>query len=227
MRALVAGASSGIGRATAARLVADGHAVTALARRTPDVPGLAAAASVDVGDAAAVRALAAREAAPLDLLVVAAGTNVPRRRLAELAADDVAALLRTNLAGAVHVVTALLPALRAARGLVVLVGSVSGAWPDASGPAYQATKAGLLAFARGAGLEEHEHGVRFTVLAPGAVDTPLLDRRPAPPDPAARAEMLTADDVAGVVAWLAGLPARVHVPELTVLPAALQVLGRT
>jgi NADP-dependent 3-hydroxy acid dehydrogenase YdfG len=39
--------------------------------------------------------------------------------------------------------------------------------------------------------------------------------------------MLTADDVAGVVAWLAGLPARVHVPELTVLPAALQVLGRT
>ncbi len=227
MRALVSGASSGIGLACARRLAADGFAVTGVARRVPDADGLAAAASLDVTDAAAVHAFAAGDGAPLDLLVAAAGTNVPERRLDALTPAGVDALLGVNLAGVVHLVTAYLPALRAARGLVVVVGSVSGAWPDASGPAYQAAKAGVAAFARGAGAEEHEHGVRFSVVAPGMVDTPLLDRRPTPPDAAARAAALTADDVAGIVAFLAALPARVHVPELTVLPSALQALGRT
>ena len=60
---------------------------------------------------------------------------------------------------------------------------MSGSWPDVSGPAYQATKAGVLAFARGATLEEfdRETGVRFSVVAPGVVDTPLLEQAPRPP----------------------------------------------
>jgi NADP-dependent 3-hydroxy acid dehydrogenase YdfG len=96
-----------------------------------------------------------------------------------------------------------------------------------SGPAYQAAKAGVAAFCRGAGFEEHAHGVRFTILEPGLVDTPLLDRRPRPPDAETRARALKPDDLADVVAYLARLPARVHVPELTVLPSDLQVLGNT
>jgi NADP-dependent 3-hydroxy acid dehydrogenase YdfG len=235
MRAVVSGASSGIGLAVACRLHDDGAEVLALARRAaaieagagPDrlASGRFRAASVDVTDPAAVRAAASD--APLDVLVAAAGTNVKRRRLDQLSAEDVDAMLQTNTAGVIHLVSAYLPALRAARGLVVVVGSVSGSWPDVSGPAYQASKGAVRAFCRGAGFEEHEHGVRFTILEPGVVDTPLLDRRPAPPDAETRARMLTPDDLAEVIAFLAHLPARVHIPELTVLPSTLQVLGRT
>jgi NADP-dependent 3-hydroxy acid dehydrogenase YdfG len=180
-----------------------------------------------VTDAGAVAAEAGRLGDRLDLLVAAAGTNVPERRLGELRPEGWRELEGTNLSGVVHTVLACLPALRAARGLVVLVGSVSGVWPDVSGPGYQATKAGVLAFARAAGLEEQEHGVRFSVVQPGLVDTPLLDRRPVPVPAERRAAALRPEDVAQTCAFLATLPEHVLVPELTVLPAALQVPGRT
>jgi len=110
-----------------------------------------------------------------------------------------------------------------------VIGSVSGAWPDRSGSAYQGAKAGVAGFARGAALEEHERGsgVRFSVVAPGMVDTPLIERRPAPPAADVRAAMLRPADVAEVCAVLAALLPAVNVPELTVLPTGLQVLGRS
>ena len=225
--AVVTGASSGIGLATAERLAALGARTIALARRAaPASAGEARPA--DVTDPVAVRA-ALDGLDPVDVLVLAAGTNVTRRRLDELTPEATGELLDVNLAGVVHVVTAALGALRRARGLVIVVGSVSGAWPDRSGPAYQAAKAGVRAFARGAGLEEHERGtgVRFSVVEPGMVDTPLIDRRPEPPPPEQRAQMLRPEDVAETCAFLACLPARAHVPELTLLPAALQAVGRT
>jgi NAD(P)-dependent dehydrogenase (short-subunit alcohol dehydrogenase family) len=232
-RAVVTGASSGIGLAAVRRLLDLGADVTGAARRADAIDAGAGSheslrvVSLDVSDPEAVAAAGLGDGGPLDLLVCAAGTNVPNRRLEELDTPTWDTLVDTNLAGCFHLVSACLPALRAARGLVVLVGSVSGAWPDRSGPAYQAAKAGLLAFARGAGLEEQEHGVRFSVVAPGLVDTPLLDRRPQPPPPEDRERMLRPEDVAELIAVLARLPARVSVPELTVLPSALQALGRT
>jgi NADP-dependent 3-hydroxy acid dehydrogenase YdfG len=229
--AVVTGASSGIGLATARRLYELGADVTALARRREQMeralPGLTARA-LDVTDAAAA-ASAFEGTRRLDVLVAAAGTNVPDRRLEALRSEDWDAIVATGLTGVFNVVRAALPALRAARGLVVVIGSVSGAWPDRSGPAYQAAKAGALAFARAAALEEHERGtgVRFSVVAPGMVATPLLDRRPEPPPPELRERMLRPEDVAECCAFLAAQPPHVHVPELTVLPAGLQALGRT
>jgi NADP-dependent 3-hydroxy acid dehydrogenase YdfG len=223
----VTGASSGIGEATAERLRDLGADVTALARRRARLDGVPAVA-LDVTDAAAARAAFAGFAR-LDVLVAAAGTNIPARRLDELDADGWDTVVRTNLDGVFNVVAAALPALRAADGLVIVIGSVSGAWPDRSGPAYQAAKAGALAFARAAGLEEHERGsgVRFSVVAPGMVATPLLERRPAPPPPDERAAMLRPADVAEACAFLAALPETVHVPDLTILPHRLQAIGRT
>ena len=96
-----------------------------------------------------------------------------------------------------------------------------------SGPAYQASKAGMLAFARGAGLEEQEHGVRFSTVLPGIVNTTILDNRPVPPDEKIRAHALAPEDVAEACLYIAAQPLRVSIPELTILPAALQTQGRT
>jgi NADP-dependent 3-hydroxy acid dehydrogenase YdfG len=230
--AVVTGASSGIGLAAANRLHDLGATVTALARRREAMAeGIGDRAidlrALDVTDREATAAALDHER--IDALILAAGTNVKDRALADLSPESWDATVRTNLDGVYHCVRAALPALRAAEGIVVIVGSVSGSWPDISGPAYQATKAGVLALARGAALEEFDAktGVRFSVIAPGVVDTPILENRPNIPPPEQRPLMLTAEDVAEMCAYLAALPPRVHVPELTMLPTRLQALGRT
>lgn len=222
---LVAGASSGIGRATAALLRDGGARVHALARRRTDLDGVTPVVA-DVTDRAALdAALAVMET--IDAVVYCAGTNVPRRALGELAADDWDRIVATNLSGAFNVVHATLARLRAARGDLVIVSSVSARWPDASGAAYQAAKGGLTSFAYAVAAEERANGVRVCAVEPGMVDTPLLERRPSPPDAATRAAMLQPGDVAEVIAFVLARPGRVAIPSVVILPAALQTLGRT
>ena len=117
--------------------------------------------------------------------------------------------------------------LRAARGDVVMIGSVSGSWPDTTGVAYQASKAGMSALAAGAGFEEHFNGVRFSTIKPGVVDTPIMLKRPVLPPPEVTAAMLKPEDVAEACLMLLQLPRRAHIPELTILPTRLQSLGKT
>jgi NADP-dependent 3-hydroxy acid dehydrogenase YdfG len=124
------------------------------------------------------------------------------------------------------VLHAFLPSLGRTVGDVVVIGSVSGRWPDRSGPGYQASKAGVHALVRAGGFEPPP-GVRFTSVMPGLVDTPILDQRPEPPDAETRARMLLPEDVAHACLFAVTLPARAHVPELTILPSALQAIGRT
>jgi NAD(P)-dependent dehydrogenase (short-subunit alcohol dehydrogenase family) len=233
--ALVTGASSGIGLEVARAFLAAGARVHGVARRADAMaagvgggPGFTAHAA-DVVDAPAVERLVSGigETEGVDLLVCAAGTNVPERRLGQLTPESWDTLLAVNLSGAFYFVRATLPYLRRSRGCAMLIASVSASWPDASGPAYQASKAGMLALARAAGLEEHERGVRFSAILPGMVDTPILDRRPTPPAAEARAQALRPEDVAAACLFLATLPERAYVPELTLLPTALQALGGT
>ena len=230
--ALVAGASSGIGLATALAFAEAGAHVHAAARRADAIEEAAGdrvvAHALDVTDRDAVAQLARRLIAegPLHALVLAAGTNIRQRRLEELAPEDWDRVLAVNLTGAFNLVHALLPALRETRGDVVLIGSVSGSWTDRSGPAYQASKAGMLALARGGAFDERG-GVRFTTIAPGVVDTAILESRPEPPDAETRAQMLMPEDVAAACLYAVSLPPRAYVPELTILPTALQAIGRT
>ena len=223
--ALVVGASSGIGHATATLLVARKMQVHALARRAPAVDG-ATAHAVDVTDRAAVSAALDR-IERIDALVYCAGTNLPKRRLHELTPAAWDELIAANLTGAFNLVHAALAKLREARGEIVIVSSVSGRWPDVSGPAYQASKGGLSSFAHAIALEEREHGIRVCAIEPGAVDTPIMDKRPQPPDATMRAQMLQPIDVAETIAFVLSLPKRAAIPELVILPAALQTLGKT
>jgi NAD(P)-dependent dehydrogenase (short-subunit alcohol dehydrogenase family) len=222
---VVAGASSGIGRATATLLVARGMTVHAFARRKPDVAG-ATGLAVDVTDRPAVD-LAIKWIERVDALVYCAGTNLPKRRLGELTPEAWDELVATNLTGAFNLVHTSLAKLREAHGDIVIVSSVSARWPDVSGPAYQAAKGGLSSFAHAVALEERERGIRVCAIEPGVVDTPILDKRPQPPDAAMRAQMLRPEDVAESIAFVLALPKRAAIPELVILPAALQSLGRT
>ena len=237
--AVVTGASSGIGLAAARVFAQAGARVHGVARRREAMEegvgrqlvesGAFRAHALDVGDAAGAARLVKEVSAegPIDVLLLAAGLNIRDRALEELTPDSWDRLIRTNLNGAFYLTRAALEPLRAARGCVIMIGSVSGSWPDQSGAAYQASKAGMLAFARAAGFEEHQNGVRFTTVAPGIVDTPILDSRPSPPPPEVRSASLQPEDVAAACLFVATLPERAYVPELTILPAALQALGKT
>lgn len=227
--AVVVGASSGIGAATARAFAEAGAHVHAAARRRPSLGGGIVAHELDVVDRSSVDRFAqtVTASAPVHAVIVAAGTNLRDRSLDRLTADGWDTLIAVNLTGAFNVIHAFLGALRETRGDAILIGSVSGSWPDVSGSAYQATKAGLLAFARGAAFEEHSHGVRVTTVLPGVVDTAILDTRPEPPSAELRRHMLQPEDVAAACLFAATLPPRAHVPELTILPTVLQSVGKT
>ncbi len=236
---LITGTASGIGLATAAALVDAGARVHAADFRAPLAEerlddqrlatGLLTVHQLDVTDPAAVEALVDQigEEAPLDALVCCAGTNIPDRRMEQLTDAGWRLLLETNLTGVFSCLRAAMPQLRRTRGHAVVVSSVSALWPDASGPAYQASKAGVLALVRAAAAEEHERGVRFTSILPEMVATEILDKRPEPPSPELREQCLQPEDIAATIVFALSLPERACVAELTVLPNALQVLGRT
>jgi len=209
--AAVVGASSGVGLAVARALAAEGARVHALARRAELIERTDRIVSreLDATDEHAVASFFA-ELGDVDIVVYAAGTNVRNRRLAELDAAGWRAMVETNLSGAVHVMRAALPALRRRRGQAVLIASVSGRWPDASGPGYQATKAGVRALAHGLAFEEHTNGVRVCAILPGAINTAFIDKRPVAPTPEVRAKMLHPEDIA----------------ELVILPTDVQAIGR-
>jgi NADP-dependent 3-hydroxy acid dehydrogenase YdfG len=231
--AVVVGASSGVGIAVASALADAGMKVHGAARRRDAIDeasgGRIASHELDITNRSAVGRFAGEITAggALHALVITAGVNVPERRFEQLSGADWDRLLATNLTGSFDVLRAFLGPLRESRGVAILIGSVSGTWPDSSGAGYQAAKAGLLAMARAAALEEHVHGVRITTMLPGMVDTPLLDRRPVPPSRSMREQMLAAEDVAAACLFILSLPPRAYIPELTILPTALQALGAT
>lgn len=177
----------------------------------------------DVSDAESVRTTSERIMANLgdmDVLVNAAGTNTPRRLLEVLSYDDYHAMIATNLHGAYYCVQAFLPRMRArGRGTIVNIVSDAGKIASAkSGPGYVMSKFGLAGLTQSINAEERGHGIRACAIFPGDIDTPLLEKRAAPPDAAARAMMMRAEDVARCVLLCITLPANVVVEELLVRP---------
>ncbi len=234
--AVITGAGSGVGRATALALAREGWRVALIGRRLEPLAETAGllTESVEVGHplvcpcdignetmvAAAGRDVLA-EFGHVDALINAAGTNTPQRSLEVLSSADYRHLIDTNLNGAYWCVQAFLPSMRV-RGIGTIINVVSDAARQASpkaGPAYSASKFGLLGLTQAINAEERSRGIRACALLPGDIDTPLLDKRPAPPGAEARARMLQAEDVAACVQFVLGLPARAVVEELLIRPA--------
>lgn len=232
--AVVTGAGSGVGRAVALKLAAEGWQAALVGRRVaaleetarlagPDRERLAVF-GCDVGSHAAVRQMAADVLArfgQVDAVIAAAGTNTPRRSWAELSAESYHELLAGNLHGAFHCAQAFLPGMRArGAGTFVFINSEAGLKASAkSGVGYVAAKFGLTGLAQSLNAEERPNGIRACSIFPGDIDTPILDNRPQPPTPEARAKMMKPEDIAACV-WLAlTLPSRAVVEEIVVRPA--------
>ncbi len=231
---LVTGAGSGVGRAVVLKFAAEGWRVALVGRRAEALAATVkltpaavrkqlAVFPADIGDAeAAAKMISAVETrfGQVDAFVNAAGTNTPRRSWTELSLEGYRELMGGNLHGVFHCVRALLPAMRTRRsGTFVFINSEAGlkASPKA-GVAYVAAKFGLAGLAQSLNAEERPNGLRACSIFPGDIDTDLLNKRPVPPPPEARAKMMQPEDVAACV-WLAvSLPPRAVIEELLVRP---------
>lgn len=231
--AVVTGASSGIGAATAVRLAREGFSVVAAARRRDRLDDLAArhehitAATLDVTDDTSVRALA-EGLDDIALLVANAGGAFGAEQVALADVEDWRRMYDVNVLGLLRCFQALLPALEAgAGGHLVVTGSIAGHLVYEGGGGYTAAKHAEAAVAQTLRLELNGRPVRVTEIAPGMVKTEEFslvrlrgDQAAADSVYAGVDEPLTADDVADCIAWAATRPAHVNVDLLVVKPVA-------
>ena len=238
--ALVFGASSGIGRATALALARAGAAVAVAARTAPTLGeladeitrqgGRAIALPADVSEREQVDRVVAstvEQLGGIDVVVNAAGVNTQQRRMSELPPPEWDRVLAVNLTGAFNTTQAPLAHLRErGGGLIVQVSSVSGRWGDMSGAAYQASKHGIVGLCQATMFEERLNGIRVTAILPGLVDTPMPMRRPVPPPRDLLDRAMRPDDVALACVFLARLSPTAYLPELIMMPPALQCVGQ-
>ncbi|NYF97829.1 SDR family NAD(P)-dependent oxidoreductase [Janibacter cremeus] len=230
--ALVTGASSGIGAATARALAAAGHEVVCAARRTDRITELAdeidgRAVTCDVTDPASVTALAAQVGDRLDVLVNNAGGAYGLDPVATADIEDWRTMYEINVIGTLRMVQALLPALVAGEGIIVNVGSTAGRISYEGGAGYTAAKHGLATMTETLRLELVDQPVRITEIAPGMVHTEgfSLTRFKGDAERAERvydgvAEPLVAQDVADAITWMATRPPHVNVDLMVIKPRA-------
>jgi len=230
--AVVTGASSGIGAATARRLVADGYDVIAAARRADRLESLARDTGVrpvvlDVTDDASVAALVG-SLERCDLLVNNAGGAFGVQPVEAADEDDWRAMWEVNVLGMMRVTRALLPLLEASGdGVIVTVTSTAGHGVYEGGAGYAAAKHAERAVSQTLRLELCGRPVRVIEVAPGMVATEEFslnrlggDRAKADAVYAGVPGPLSADDVADCIAWAATRPWNVNVDLLVVRPRA-------
>jgi NADP-dependent 3-hydroxy acid dehydrogenase YdfG len=227
--AVITGASSGIGAATAVRLAKEGFDVVMGARRIEKMREIAApvgavALPLDVRDRASVEAFAA-QIDRCDVLVNNAGGALGLTPLAE--ADDAhwRGMWETNVLGLMFVTRALLPKLEASGdGHIVNVGSIAGFETYHGGAGYTSVKHGVRAITRTLRLELLGKPVRITEVNPGLVETEFSIVRLGSEERAKKVyegmTPLTGDDIADCIAWAVTRPRHVNIDEIVVRPVA-------
>ena len=213
--ALVTGASSGIGLAVACALAEDGFGVTLAARRADRLEELAQELDglpvpTDVTQRDQVEALVERAVerfGRLDAVVTAAGVlhSSPLEQLDEATWDET---MDVNVKGTYLVARAALPHLRASKGYLITLSSVSGQMGQAGGGAYNASKWAIRGLTQSVLQEVRGEGVRATAILPGRVATPMLGHDEQDPD------LLAPQDIADAVRWLLSLRPIVQIKDL-------------
>jgi NADP-dependent 3-hydroxy acid dehydrogenase YdfG len=234
---VIVGASSGIGRALALRCAQLGDALVLTARRgdllgqldaeiaagRKGMPDKTVCVTSDVRESNAGRDIisaALSRFGKVDIIVYAAGWNVPKRSIYEATAESWQAIVETNLSGAFSVTSAAVPVMKAqGGGLLIYISSSGAKRPDQSGAAYQASKAGMAALAHATMEECRADNIRTTVIYPGLTDTPFVEHRPVPLSEESRRRALQPRDVVDACTFVMGLPSRAHVPELLIYPS--------
>lgn len=230
-RALITGASSGIGRATALAFAQSGIDLVLVSRTQPKLEEVAREAAalgvkakiypIDLSEVAPVRekiaAIATEHA--LDILVNSAGMGYTGS-LAETSLADWQSVIDLNLTSVFQCIQGVLPGMRQRqRGIIVNVTSVAGhqVFPDWG--AYCVSKFGLVALTKTLAEEERAHGIRVVNLAPGSVNTPIWDTETVHAN-FDRSRMLTPEIVAQSILQTVLLPEQAVIEELRLMPNA-------
>ena len=231
--AIVTGAGSGMGRSIVLTLAREGAKQIIAGRNRGKLDETAELARstgaeiivvpIDVSNpeqAASLAKIALERWGRIDLLVNNAGTNTKRRAYADAELSDWDSVVRTNLDGVYHCTRAVLPTMRAQKaGQIINISSMAGRQASVmSGVAYSASKHGVVALTQSLNQEEWRNGIRGTCIEPGEVATPILDLRPNVPPKETWADMLQPDDIGDTVLFLALLPQRVLIDEMTIRP---------
>ncbi|HVZ98986.1 MAG TPA: SDR family NAD(P)-dependent oxidoreductase [Caulobacterales bacterium] len=186
--AVITGAASGLGRAVAARIVAEGGRVAlwdrnedALHAAASDV-GAAHMVVLDVGDHAAVAAAAkasAKKLGKIDILVASAGITGATASVAEFPIENWLEVVNVNLNGVFYCCREILPFMLANRyGRIVNISSVAGKEGNPNASAYSATKAAVIGFTKSLGKEVADKGVIANALTPATFESPILQQLP-------------------------------------------------
>lgn len=230
--ALVVGGGGGIGLGIAKALAAEGCKV-ALADCNEEALQKAAESAeaqttlywraCDITDRKQVGGLfqwLSKELGSIDILVNSAGINVLNRMMANIDPADFDRVMAVNTTGTFNCIHAALPIMRKKRsGLIVNIVSLAGKRAMLlAGVPYCASKFATGALGTFVNLEECGNGIKVTNIYPGETNTPIVDKRPSPPPPEKRAQMLQPEDIAACVVAVAKLPPRAVVPELVITP---------
>lgn len=231
-RALITGASSGIGKATAIAFAQQGIHLALVSRNQSVLEEVAQIAReygveakaypTDLAEVSSVKtsiAAIADEFGAIDTLVNNAGMAYTGT-LADIPLADWQRVLDLNLTSVFQCIQAVLPGMRQQqRGTIINIASISGHQIFPEWGAYSVSKFGLVALSKTLAAEERANGIRVVTISPGAVNTPLWDTETVQAD-FDRSRMLTPEIVAQTIVYTALLPEQAVIEDLTLMPNA-------
>ena len=230
---IITGGGSGIGRGAAHTMAAEGATIVVIGRTESKLEtviseivgagGTGVHYALDVADYAAVQQMVSDvldRFGRIDVLVNNAGHSSHHRRLLNTPPEEMRAVIDSNLIGTFFCTKAVVPAmLKAKSGTIINISSLAAVTPGPfSGFAYGAAKAGVINFTEFLNADLRNTGIRASVVVPGEVATPILDKRPVPPDADARTTMVDVDETSAAILLIATLPQRSNIPELVIRP---------
>lgn len=238
---IITGGGSGIGRDAAIKMAQEGAKVVIIGRTESKLDtvkaevdaagGTAVSWTLDVSDYQAVQQMAndvLDNFGKIDVLVNNAGHSSHNRRLLNTTPEETRSVIYSNLIGTFFCTQAVVPAmLKAKSGTIINISSLAAVTPGPfSGFAYGAAKAGVINFTEFLNNDLRNTGIRASVIIPGEVATPILDKRPIPPDDDARTMMVDVAETSEAILLIATLPPRSNIPELVIRPTMHRDMAR-